>query len=72
MVTLCSSDGKNFIINKDVACVSKHLAQCFSGGFAEGQSREVKLNITHEILEVCVKYMHYQLIYRDLPVHDRP
>ena len=38
----------------------------------EGTTKEIKLNIDQEILEVCIKYMHYKLIYQNLPHTDRP
>ena len=52
--------------------MSKRLKKTLEGGFEEAVKNEIDLNITSEILEVCIKYMHYQVIYRDLPVGSRP
>ncbi len=32
-----------------------------AGGFKEGDARVVSLNIKTEILEVCLKYLHYKV-----------
>ena len=78
IIRLISADKDVFFVNKDVVCVSKFLQKALNGEFAEAQPQlvtkgnEITLNITSEILEVCLKYMHYQVIYRDLPVTARP
>ena len=71
VIKITSSDKKIFYINKDIVCVSKHLKQTLETAAAEGRSQDLNLEITAEILEVCIKYMHYQTIYRDLPAPDR-
>ena len=71
-VRLISADDLHFIVNKDVVAVSKHLQECLGGDFQEGTTQEIKLNITAEILEVCIKYMHYKVIFQSLPVSARP
>jgi len=47
--------------------MSEHLATTLNSEFAESQSNEIKLDIAAEILEICIKYMHYKMIYRNLP-----
>ena len=71
VIKVTSSDKKIFFVNKDIVNVSKHLKKTLESAFAEGQSQDLNLEITAEILEVCIKYMHYQTIYRDLPAPDR-
>ena len=71
VIKITSSDNKIFYVNKDVVCVSKTLRTSLEMPMAEGAAQQLSLNITSEILEVCIKYMHYQTIYRDLPVKDR-
>ena len=66
-----SSDNHNFYINKDVACISKHLGNqlnsmlplkfIFLGGFKEGESKIIHLEIKSDILEICLKYLHYKV-----------
>ena len=72
VVRLVSKDDKVFFVNKDVVEVSKHLQTTLGSSFMEGKTREVKLDIPSEILEITIKYMHYKVIYRDLPMEDRP
>ena len=67
-----SANGHVFFVNKDVVEVSKHLKTTLASNFLEGTTKEVKLNIDKEILEVCIKYMHYKLIYQELPHTVRP
>ena len=70
-LTACSSEGKAFYVNRDVLMISKYLSAVLSskfptvvdvaGGFKEGDARVVSLNIKTEILEVCLKYLHYKV-----------
>lgn len=41
------------------------------GGFKEGESKVINLAIKTDILEICLKYLHYKLIYRNVSF-DRP
>lgn len=70
-------------MNKDVVCISKHLATIlqskriyndinFKGGFKEGESKVINLAIKTEILEICLKYLHYKLIYRNVSFERPP
>ena len=55
---------KVFFVNRDVVEVSKHLKTALKSSFIEGKTREVKLaEISAHILEICIKYMHYKMIY---------
>ena len=60
---MISAEGHVFFVNRDVVEVSKHLKKSLESSFMEGIAKEIKLNIGQEILEVCIKYMHYKLIY---------
>jgi len=31
------------------------------GGFKEGETKEIELNIEQDILEICLKYLHYKV-----------
>ena len=63
-IKLISNDNKIFYVNRDVVEVSKFLKSSLSSSFMEGKTREVKLeNISSPVLEVCIKYMHYKIIY---------
>ncbi|CDW82758.1 UNKNOWN [Stylonychia lemnae] len=64
IIKLISNDGHTFYVNKDVIAISKHLNNIVNSGFREGDSKEISLDINAEILEICVKYLHYKLIYR--------
>lgn len=68
VIKIISRDKKVFFVNRDVVEVSKHLKTSLSSSFMEGSTREVKLDIDSDILEITVKYMHYKVIYRDLPI----
>ena len=72
VIKIISKDKKVFYVNRDVVEVSKHLKTSLSSSFMEGTTREVKLDIDSKILEITVKYMHYKVIYRDLPLEQRP
>lgn len=73
---MCSSEGKAFYVNRDVLMISKYLSAVLSskfpsvvdvaGGFKEGDARVVSLNIKTEILEVCLKYLHYKVSHAGL------
>ncbi len=60
---MISAEGHVFFVNRDVVEVSKHLKKSLESNFMEGITKEIKLNIGQEILEVCIKYMHYKLIF---------
>jgi hypothetical protein len=38
-----------------------------SGGFKEGETRQINLSIKTEILEICLKYLHYKV--REKPTY---
>lgn len=44
----------------------------FLGGFREGETKTIHLNIKTEILEICLKYLHYKLIYRNVSFERPP
>ena len=60
------------MVNKEVCLISKHLENCLSAGMKEAEPEAHKLNgggilldcITSDILEICIKYMHYKVINR--------
>lgn len=72
VIRIISKDNKVFFVNRDVIEVSKHLKTSLGSSFMEGTTREVRLDIDSDILEITVKYMHYKVIYRDLPHDQRP
>jgi hypothetical protein len=64
-IKLISADDKIFYVNRDVVEVSKHLKTTLASSFVEGATRQIKLdNIKADILEICIKYMHYKMIYQ--------
>ena len=67
VIKLISKDDKVFFVNRDVVEVSKHLKTSLNSSFMEGNTRQVKLEIPSEILEITIKYMHYKTIYQHLP-----
>jgi len=72
VVTIISNDKKVFYVNKDVVCVSKHLGNQLRSSFREGGDKRISLDLPSTILEVCIKYMHYKLIYAPLAPEQRP
>jgi hypothetical protein len=72
VIKIVSSDNKSFYVNKDVVCISKHLATILQSGFKEGESKVINLAIKTEILEICLKYLHYKLIYRNVSFERPP
>lgn len=81
VIKILSAEGKCFYINRDVVMISKHLAAIltstsisliFIGGFKEGESRQISLQIKTDILETCLKYLHYKLIYRSVSFERPP
>ena len=72
VIKLVSKDEKVFFVNKDIVEISKHLKTSLSSSFIEGKTREVKLDIHSDILEITIKYLHHKIIYRDLPHDVRP
>jgi hypothetical protein len=52
--------------------VSKYNGINFKGGFKEGESKVINLAIKTDILEICLKYLHYKLIYRSVSFERPP
>jgi|LakMenE01Jun11ns_1017448.scaffolds.fasta_scaffold9442526_1 hypothetical protein len=73
VVKLLSNDGEVFYVNKDVVMVSKFIQTALEQNrFLEGKASEIKLHdITSEVLEVCIEYMHYKIVYQNLPPESR-
>ena len=64
---------KVFYVNRDVVEISKHLKTALQSAFIEGKTREIRLSeMPARILEICIKYMHYKMIYQYLPHEQRP
>ena len=82
-----SNDNKIFYVNKDVCLISKHLKTALEGGLkdktdeyndaaasaqVDGETDTgIHLDINAEILETCIKFMHYKLINREIST-ERP
>ena len=66
VIKILSAEGKAFYVNKDVLMISKHFATVINSGFKEGETKTIQLQIKTEILETCLKYLHYKLIYRQV------
>ena len=58
----CSNDGQIFYANKDVVQISKLLKSQLNSQFVEAATHEVSLDIPGQILEICLKYLHYKVI----------
>ena len=82
-VKLTSSDGKTHYVNKDVLVISKHLDKCISsklvlfltksGAFKERKLDEgINLDLPSDILEICIKFMHYKYVNRKVSFERPP
>jgi len=59
-VKLVSGEGHEFFVERDVAKISKTIAAMLSGSFAES-SGEINLpEISSQILEKVIQYLHYK------------
>jgi hypothetical protein len=47
-------------------CLTDIIHFSLLGGFKEGESKVINLAIKTDILEICLKYLHYKLIYRNV------
>ena len=63
-IKLVSRDGKDFFLNKNIACVSRHIKQELKSKFIEGTVGIIKLDIESPVLEKCIDYMHYKYIHQ--------
>ena len=61
--------------------ISKHLKNCLEGNFKEAQEGEaepadpadgIKLELNAEILEICIKFLHYKVINRQVSFERPP
>jgi hypothetical protein len=55
-----------------VSLYFQHNGILCEGGFKEGESKAINLAIKTEILEICLKYLHYKLIYRNVSFERPP
>jgi hypothetical protein len=39
----------------------RQIINTMIGGFKEGESNEITLDIQGEVLEICMKYLHYKV-----------
>jgi len=63
-VTLVSSDGHEFVVDKKAALVSGTIKSMLEGGFSEAENRRVAFqDISTPILEKIVQYFYYKLKY---------
>merc|ERR1711957_472554 len=67
VVKIFSNDKQVFFVNEEIAKMSNHLAEVLNSGFDEGTTKKIELDIPSDILEICIKYMHYKVIYKNLP-----
>ena len=67
VVKIFSNDKQVFFVNEEIAKGSNHLANMLSSGFEENVTKEITLDIPSDILEICIKYLHYKMIYKNLP-----
>ncbi|KAK8899217.1 elongin C [Tritrichomonas musculus] len=68
LVTLISGDGRRFIIQRQVACLSPLLNSAFKpkAKFIESLSLEYHLpNVRGVVLEKIVDYLHYSFLYKN-------
>merc|ERR1712098_967402 len=72
-IKITSSDGKIFYVNKDVCQISKLLTTSLKSEMKEQQNPEegIKVEITADILEICIKFMHYKTVNRKVSF-ERP
>ena len=65
-----SSDKKIFYVNKDVCEISKLLTKMINDDkfreakidLAEGEENSIPVALEAEILEICIKFMHYKTV----------
>lgn len=76
-VTLVSSDGYSFVLQKKIASISSVIKNIFS---FEEKTGEIQLDIYGDVLECIIEYLHYNYKYSkceeiesipefDVPVH---
>ena len=77
-IKLVSSDNKIFYVNKDVCKISKHLTQAIEAPMKESTDENneqkgdgIQLEVTSDILEICIKFMHYKTVNRKVSF-DKP
>lgn len=64
MITLVSSDGQEFLVEKRAALVSGTIKSMLEGSFMEGEQGRVEFReISGPILEKVIQYFHYKLKY---------
>ncbi|EPX71353.1 elongin C [Schizosaccharomyces octosporus yFS286] len=76
-VKLISSDGFEFVLRKDIACISGTIKAILNEGvFAEAQNNECTFpDIRGSLLEKVCEYLHYNYRYKnqqDVPKFDIP
>ena len=47
--------------------MSSHVCNILASGMQESETKEITLELPSDILEICIKYLHYKMIYKDLP-----
>ncbi|TNV73613.1 hypothetical protein FGO68_gene15968 [Halteria grandinella] len=77
VIKVTSNDGKSFYVNKDVLCISKRFQIMLSSGMQEQEQKVINLDLKTSVVETCLKYLHYKLIYRKVsfqrpPFHINP
>lgn len=65
-VKLISSDGCEFVVDKNAACVSRTLSAMLSNGFSEADLKEITLSeLPGNILEKVCQYFYYKRRYTE-------